>query len=92
MLHSVIAHFYLSAPKLDKQTLQLELQPPEEQIQRPDRKPNYTSAAVSGNATREQKAAGQPTGQITGQDSRVVQVQATGTTRSQHLQFRDAPI
>lgn len=47
------------------------------------------SGAVSGNVTREQKATFQSTGQLISQsvtqDSKEVQVQATGTTLSQHL-------
>ncbi|XP_042276572.1 protein shortage in chiasmata 1 ortholog isoform X1 [Thunnus maccoyii] len=74
------------APQMDEQT---------PKIQRPDGRQDYVSAAVSGNATREQTAAGQPAGRVTGQvvsqsvpqdrrDSRVVQVQATD---SQHRAY-----
>ena len=99
MLHSLTSHFYFLAPKVDKQPPPSELRPPADQIQKPDRTPNLMNAAVSGNATREQKAAGQPTGRLISplvtqdrKESRVLQVQATGTTHSQHLQFRDTLI
>ncbi|XP_070689528.1 protein shortage in chiasmata 1 ortholog [Pempheris klunzingeri] len=69
-----------SAPNVDQQPSP-DLQPPPEQMQRADRRPMYTSGAVSGKATREQKAASQSTDQLSSrpvsQDSRVIQVQAT---------------
>ncbi|KAM7391226.1 hypothetical protein PAMP_021930 [Pampus punctatissimus] len=78
-----------AAPELDKQTPESELQS--------DRRPNDMRAAVLGNAARQQKAAGQPTGRVIShvvsqpvsqdrQDSRVVQVQATD---SQQRAYRE---
>uniref|UniRef100_A0A4W6ECT2 Shortage in chiasmata 1 n=1 Tax=Lates calcarifer TaxID=8187 RepID=A0A4W6ECT2_LATCA len=76
------------APKVEQKTPLYELQPPPEQIQRSDRRPAYMSGAASGNATREQEAVSQSTGQLLSRpvsqsdpqerrDSRVIQVQAT---------------
>lgn len=78
---------------MDKPTPQSELQPSPVQKQKPDRMSVYISAAVSGKATREQKAADQMSVQLISQpiaqdrlDSRVVQVQATGTVRTTSVQ------
>ncbi|XP_017267688.1 protein shortage in chiasmata 1 ortholog isoform X2 [Kryptolebias marmoratus] len=76
------------ALEMNQQTQQEELRPPLEEMRTPDRRPEYTSAAVSGDASREQKPAAQRTSRIIGrpvsqsdpQDkpySRVVQIQAT---------------
>uniref|UniRef100_UPI0037E8A9FC protein shortage in chiasmata 1 ortholog n=1 Tax=Semicossyphus pulcher TaxID=241346 RepID=UPI0037E8A9FC len=81
-----------SAPAQQKeQQRPPELQPPPEQMQRSDRRPTYMSGAVSGNATREQKAAFQSTGQLishpVSQDSRVVQVQATDSQQCAYFEL-----
>uniref|UniRef100_A0A8D3DFF4 Uncharacterized protein n=2 Tax=Scophthalmus maximus TaxID=52904 RepID=A0A8D3DFF4_SCOMX len=76
------------APEVDHKTPPSELRAPPQQIQRSDRRPTYTSGAVSGNATRKQEGAGQWKGQVVihpvsqsipqeRQESRVIQVQAT---------------
>lgn len=80
------------APEVEEKqkTPPRELQPPPELIQRPDERPLFMSGAVSGNASREQEAAGQSRSHFIGhlvsqsnpQERRhngVIQVQATGT-------------
>ncbi|XP_053181467.1 protein shortage in chiasmata 1 ortholog [Scomber japonicus] len=83
-----------AAPKVDKQPPPSELRPPADQIQKPDRTPNLMNAAVSGNATREQKAAGQPTGRLISplvtqdrKESRVLQVQATASQQRAYCEL-----
>ncbi|XP_044051343.1 protein shortage in chiasmata 1 ortholog [Siniperca chuatsi] len=84
------------APQMEQRTPPPELQPPPpEQMQRSDRRPMYMSSAVTGNATREQKAAFQSTGQLIShpvspsipQDSRVVQVQATDSQQRAYCEL-----
>ncbi|XP_027133830.1 protein shortage in chiasmata 1 ortholog isoform X2 [Larimichthys crocea] len=84
------------APQVDHRTP--ELQPPPEQMQSLDRTPTYTSGAVSGNVTREQKAAFQSAVQLTShqdsqsvplnkQDSRVIRVQATDSQQRAYCEL-----
>ncbi|XP_032371378.1 protein shortage in chiasmata 1 ortholog isoform X1 [Etheostoma spectabile] len=72
---------------------------PPEQMQRSDQRPMHISGAVSGIATREQKAVFQSMGQLIShpvrqsipqdrQDSRVVQVQATESQQHAHCELR----
>ncbi|XP_071339672.1 protein shortage in chiasmata 1 ortholog isoform X2 [Trachinotus anak] len=86
------------APKVEQKTPPSELQPTPEQIQRADGRPTYKSSAVSGNATREQEAAGQSKGQLIShpvsqlnpqerQDSRVIQVQATDSQQRAYCEL-----
>ncbi|XP_038560284.1 protein shortage in chiasmata 1 ortholog isoform X2 [Micropterus salmoides] len=86
------------APKVDQQTPPPELQPSPEQMQRSDRRLTYVSGTVTGNATREQKAAFQSTGQLISrpvspsipqdrQESRVVQVQATASQQHAYCEL-----
>nr|XP_033475528.1 protein shortage in chiasmata 1 ortholog [Epinephelus lanceolatus] len=79
-------------PNVDQQTPPSQHhQPPPEKIQRSDQRPKYISGSVSGNATREQKAAfqstSQPVCQSIPQDSRVVQVQATDSQQRAHCEL-----
>ncbi|KAG8011879.1 protein C9orf84 [Nibea albiflora] len=84
------------APQVDHQTP--ERQPPPEQMQSLDRTPTYTSGAVSGNVTKEQKAAFQSTVHLTNhqdsqpvplnkQDSRVIRVQATDSQQRAYCEL-----
>ncbi|XP_029999100.1 protein shortage in chiasmata 1 ortholog [Sphaeramia orbicularis] len=84
-----------AVPEEVQQTSQPKLQP-SDQMQRLDR--IYGGAAVSGNATREHKAAGQPTGQLISHpvhqhipqdrgDSRVIQVQASDSQRHAYYEL-----
>uniref|UniRef100_A0A8C3AIQ0 Uncharacterized protein n=1 Tax=Cyclopterus lumpus TaxID=8103 RepID=A0A8C3AIQ0_CYCLU len=86
------------APNADQQKTPSEHhQPPPAQMQRSDRRPTHMSGAVSANATREQNAAGQATGEIVPAvrqsvpqnrpDSRVLQVQATDSQQRAHCEL-----
>ncbi|XP_037632604.1 protein shortage in chiasmata 1 ortholog isoform X2 [Sebastes umbrosus] len=83
------------APNMDQQKSPSEHhQPPPEQMQRSDQRPTYMSGAVLGNASREQKAAGQVMGHPVRQsipqdrqDSRVVHVQATDSQQRAHCEL-----
>ncbi|XP_041854382.1 protein shortage in chiasmata 1 ortholog isoform X2 [Melanotaenia boesemani] len=77
-----------AAVEMNQQTSPMEVQPPSDQMQTPDRRPAYMSIAVSGDATRENIPTAQRTSQPIScavsqsnhqerQDSRVLQVQAT---------------
>ncbi|CAK6959730.1 protein shortage in chiasmata 1 ortholog [Scomber scombrus] len=87
-----------AAPKVDEQPPQSELRPHGDQIKKLDRTPNLMNAAVSGNATREQKAAGQPTGRLISpvispsvtqdrKENRVLQVQATASQQRAYCEL-----
>ncbi|XP_070820016.1 protein shortage in chiasmata 1 ortholog [Chaetodon trifascialis] len=84
------------APQVNQQTP--ELQPSPEKMQRPDRRPVYMRGAVSGNVTRELRAACQSTDQLISphvsqsipqdrQDSRVVQVKATDSQQCAYCEL-----
>uniref|UniRef100_A0A3B4VK97 Shortage in chiasmata 1 n=1 Tax=Seriola dumerili TaxID=41447 RepID=A0A3B4VK97_SERDU len=77
-------------PQVEQKSPPSELQLLPEQIQRSDGRPTYMSVAVSGNATREQEAAGQLISQSNPQerqDSKVIQVQATDSQRRAYCEL-----
>ncbi|XP_056233081.1 protein shortage in chiasmata 1 ortholog isoform X2 [Seriola aureovittata] len=77
-------------PQVEQKSPPSELQLLPEQIQRSDGRPTYMSVAVSGNATREQEAAGQLISQSNPQErqgSNVIQVQATDSQQRAYCEL-----
>ncbi|XP_074525765.1 protein shortage in chiasmata 1 ortholog [Halichoeres trimaculatus] len=75
------------AEKVEKQTPPELQTPPDDPDETSERTPVYMSHAVTGNATREQKAASQLTSSLLSQESRVVQVQAADSQQRAFFQL-----